>query len=299
MAKRPGMPLERMARLADHELPLLGDDRTPVGHAMEDRMIAFQKAYPRTHEEDGGADERVVEELTQEMLNDVDEKLASGEILRAEEVDLQNLPQEVRYARKFYGDDPGQRYQMMMTDASQGDLAEQQRQALRAVPADDAERRAELLEEQRNERKEHRKQVSGDLYRHLAGITQHERLMHKMKEENAREVERLEDQDQEAKVTGGGREPVPHIASEPHRKVAPHGNRRRRRTRKRWARVRPRAKIKLRNAPIHNVGWANFFPAKGRGSVPTKRQILHCKREIPNDNQPDDGGEPQVLVLYE
>ncbi|KAJ3105659.1 hypothetical protein HDU96_008477, partial [Phlyctochytrium bullatum] len=31
----------------------------------------------------------------------------------------------------------------------------------------------------------------------------------------------------------------------------------------------------------------------------TKRQILHCKREIPNDNQPDEGGEPQVLVLYE
>ncbi|KAJ3095777.1 hypothetical protein HDU96_001055, partial [Phlyctochytrium bullatum] len=65
MAKRPGMPLERMARLADHEIPLLGDERTPFGHAMEDRMIAFQKAYPRTHEEDGGADEGVVEELTQ------------------------------------------------------------------------------------------------------------------------------------------------------------------------------------------------------------------------------------------
>ncbi|KAJ3087939.1 hypothetical protein HDU96_004316, partial [Phlyctochytrium bullatum] len=127
------------------------------------------------------------------MMADVNQKIQRGEIILAADVDLNNLPANVRYARDVYGADPGQRHQIMMTIESQGDLAQRQRAALEAHPVDDVEGKQALKIGQRNERKKHTKEVSGDLYRNLAGTTKYERFIDSKKKKTASEVERLED----------------------------------------------------------------------------------------------------------
>ncbi|KAJ3101720.1 hypothetical protein HDU96_009896 [Phlyctochytrium bullatum] len=121
------------------------------------------------------------------FTNDVNEQL------RAAEIDMNNLPSNVRHARNVYGADPGQRSQVMMTNEAQGDLARRQHDALEDFPPDDAEGRQALKDNQRHERNKHKKEVSGDLYRNLAGITKYERFMATRKEINASEVVRLQD----------------------------------------------------------------------------------------------------------